>query len=76
MKLPDLDDLDYDPAGVYQALAGVEKADAKTQDCVALVLKMVSDKVQALSQCRQLKHLHNRFICIVEFGFAWSRASR
>ena len=50
MKLPDLDDMDYDPAGVYRALAGVEKADAKTQDCVALVLNMVSDKIQALSR--------------------------
>ena len=37
-NLPDLDDMDCDPAGVYKALTGVEKADASTQDCMAIVL--------------------------------------
>ena len=50
MKLPDLDDMDYDPAGVYYALTGVEKEDASAQDCMALILDRVTEKVQALSK--------------------------
>ena len=50
MKLPDLDDMDYDPSGVYHALTGVEKEDASAQDCMALILERVTEKVQALSK--------------------------
>lgn len=50
MKLPDLDDMDYDPAGVYQALTGVENAAATSQDCMSIVLDRVTEKVRALSQ--------------------------
>lgn len=50
MKLPDLDDMDYDPAGVYQALTGVENAAATSQDCMSLVLDRVTEKVRALSK--------------------------
>ena len=50
MGLPDLDDMDYDPAGVYHALTGVEKADASSQECMALVMERVTEKVQQL--CR------------------------
>ena len=48
MGLPDLDNMDYDPAGVYQALTGTERADASTQDCIVLVLEKVTDKLQQL----------------------------
>ncbi len=50
LNLPDLDDMDYDPAGVYQLLTGVEKADASSQDCMAVVLDKVTAKVRALSK--------------------------
>lgn len=50
MKLPDLDDMDYDPAGVYQALTGMEKVDASSQECMAIVLDRVTEKVRALSK--------------------------
>ena len=53
MHLPDLDDMDYDPAGVYKALTGVEKADATTQECLAVVLDKVTQKVNALSKRAQ-----------------------
>ena len=49
MNLPDLEDMDYDPAGVYQALTGVENAAATSQDCMGIVLDKVTDKVRALS---------------------------
>ena len=50
LKLPDVDDMDFDPAGTYQSLTGKEKEDATAQDCMAVVLEMVTEKVQALSQ--------------------------
>lgn len=50
MSLPDLDDMDYDPAGVYQALTGVENAAATSQDCMSIVLDRVTEKVRALSK--------------------------
>ena len=48
MKLPDLDDMDYDPSGVYQAMTGAEKPDATSQDCMGIVLEMVTQKIQQL----------------------------
>lgn len=50
LQLPDLDDMDYDPAGVYQALTGVENASATSKDCMSLVLDRVTEKVRALSK--------------------------
>ena len=49
LHLPDLEDMDYDPAGVYQALTGVENRAATAQDCMALVLEKVTEKVRQLS---------------------------
>ena len=48
MGLPGLDDMDYDPGGVYEKLTGKEKEDATSQDCMAVVLTKVTAKVQAL----------------------------
>ena len=50
MNLPDLDDMDYDPAGVYQLLTGIEKTNATSQDCMSIVLDRVTEKVRALSK--------------------------
>jgi len=50
MHLPDLDDMDYDPAGVYQMLTGVENPGTTSQDCMGIVLDKVTEKVQALSK--------------------------
>ncbi|MCM1508929.1 MAG: ATP-binding protein, partial [Ruminococcus flavefaciens] len=50
MKLPDMDDMDYDPVGVYQALTGVENTAATVQECMSIVLDRVTEKVRALSQ--------------------------
>ena len=48
MGLPDLDDMDYDPSGTYQKLTGVEKANATSQDCMGMVMEMVTEKLQQL----------------------------
>lgn len=53
MSLPDLDDMDFDPAGVYQELTGKENENATTQDCMAVVLERVTKKVQELSKREQ-----------------------
>lgn len=50
MGLPDLDDMDYDPSGVYQALTGTENPAATSQDCMRIVLDKVTEKVRALSK--------------------------
>lgn len=49
LHLPDLDDLDYDPAGAYLALTGEENQNATAQDCMELVLEKVTEKVRQLS---------------------------
>ena len=49
LHLPGLDDMDYDPAGVYQALTGVENQAATPQNCMELVLEKVTEKVRQLS---------------------------
>lgn len=53
MKLPGLDDMDYDPEGTYKALTGTEKPDASSQDCMAVVLNKVTEKVNAL--CKRIE---------------------
>lgn len=53
MHLPDLDDMDYDAAGVYKALTGTEKESATSQECMAIVLDKVTEKVKALSKRSQ-----------------------
>lgn len=50
MQLPGLDDMDYDPAGVYMALTGVENTAATSQDCMGIVLDRVTEKVRELSR--------------------------
>jgi MoxR-like ATPase len=49
MKLPGLDDMDYDPDGVYLALTGIEKNGVSSQDCMAVVMNKVTEKVRQLS---------------------------
>lgn len=53
MGLPDLDDMDYDPAGVYQSLTGTEKPGATSQECMALVLDKVTEKLRQLCTVKQ-----------------------
>lgn len=50
MSLPGLDDMDYDPAGVYKALTGTENESASAQDCMAIIMNLVTEKVRQLSR--------------------------
>lgn len=69
MRLPDLDDMDYDPAGVYQALTGVENLAATVQDCMSVVLEKVTEKVQALSQRAENRQSSGQNYTYVETDF-------
>jgi MoxR-like ATPase len=50
MQLPGLDDMDYAPTSVFEQLTGTAKANATSQDCMAAVLSLVTEKVSEL--CR------------------------
>ena len=50
MRLPDLEDMDYDPAGVYKSLTGIKNISANSRDCMAAVLDKVTEKIKALSK--------------------------
>lgn len=69
MRLPDLDDMDYDPAGVYQALTGVENLAATVQDCMSVVLEKVTEKVQALSKRAKTRQSSGQNYTYVETDF-------
>lgn len=69
MRLPDLDDMDYDPAGVYQALTGVENLAATVQDCMSVVLEKVTKKVQALSKRAENRQSSGQNYTYVETDF-------
>ena len=69
MKLPDLDDMDYDPAGVYMALTGDENAAATSQDCMSIVLDRVTEKVRELSKTVKDKNCSGQTYRYVETDF-------
>ena len=69
MGLPDLDDMDYDPVGVYQSLTGIEKADATTQECLEVVLEKVTDKVLALTARSESQQTTGQTYTYVETDF-------
>lgn len=69
MGLPDLDDMDYDPAGVYQVLTGIENTSATSQDCMAVVLDRVTEKVKALSKREETAAGNGQSFTYVETDF-------
>ena len=69
LRLPDLDDMDYDPAGVYQALTGGENLAATVQDCMSVVLEKVTEKVQALSKRTENRQSSGQNYTYVETDF-------
>lgn len=69
MGLPDLDDMDYDPSGVYQALTGTENQAATSQDCMRIVLDKVTEKVRALSKRDETSQSGGQTYSYVETDF-------
>ena len=50
MNLPDLEDMDFDPCGVFQSLTGITNEEVTSRDCMAVVMDMVAEKIKALSK--------------------------
>ena len=50
LNLPNLEDMDFDPAGVFESLTGVPNEDATSRDCMAVVMDMVTEKIKQLSK--------------------------
>ena len=48
MNLPDLEEIEWNAEGVYAQLAGESKQGATTQECMALIMGLVTEKVQTL----------------------------
>ena len=75
MKLPGLDDMDYDPEGVYEKLTGAKKPDATSQDCMGVVLDAVTDKVRLLSNVKpkdkspSYTYVETDFIRALKYGY-------
>ena len=69
MGLPDLDDMDYDPSGVYQTLTGTENLAATSQDCMRIVLDKVTEKVRALSKRDEASKSSGQTYSYVETDF-------
>ena len=77
MGLPDLEDMDYDPAGVYQMLTGVENLSATSQDCMSVVMERVTEKVKALSKQNEsdgnkgqsFSYIETDFIKALKYGY-------
>lgn len=75
LKLPGLDDMDYDPEGVYEKLTGTKKPDATSQDCMGIVLETVADKVRLLSNVKPKEkgpsytYVETDFIRALKYGY-------
>lgn len=69
MNLPDLEDMDFDPAGVFHSLTGVVNDDATSRDCMAVVLDMVTEKIKALTKPAEGEHSSGQTYTYVETDF-------
>lgn len=69
MKLPDLDDLEYDPEGVYRAMTGTEKKGASVKECMEMVLEKVTEKVRLLSKMSEWSKGDGQRFSYVETDF-------
>ena len=69
MNLPDLEDMDCDPAGVFQTLTGVANDDATSRDCMAVVMDMVTEKIKALSKPAEKESSSGQSYTYVETDF-------
>jgi len=69
MQLPGLDDMDYDPEGVFKKITGVDNPSATSQECMGVVLDMVTDKVRELSRVQTDSQSSGQTYTYVETDF-------
>ena len=69
MNLPDLEDMDFDPCGVFQNLTGIVNEEVTSRDCMAVVMDMVADKIKALSKPAEGEQSSGQTYTYVETDF-------
>ena len=77
LNLPELDDVNYDPEGAYKALTGVDKPDADSLECMAIIMGRVTDKVQNLCESepegqnsgQTYTYMETDFIRALKYGY-------
>ena len=69
MNLPDLEDMDYDPCGVFQNLTGIVNEEVTSRDCMAVVMDMVAEKIKALSKPAEGEQSSGQTYTYVETDF-------
>jgi hypothetical protein len=69
MNLPDLEDMDFDPCGVFQNLTGIVNEEVTSRDCMAVVMDMVTEKIKALSKPAEGEQSSGQTYTYVETDF-------
>ena len=69
MNLPDLEDMDFDPCGVFQNLTGIVNEEVTSRDCMAVVMDMVAEKIKALSKPAEGEQSSGQTYTYVETDF-------
>ena len=69
MNLPDLEDMDFDPCGVFQNLTGIVNEEVTSRDCMAVVMDMVAEKIKALSKPAEGEQRSGQTYTYVETDF-------
>ena len=69
MNLPNLEDMDFDPPGVFEKLTGIYNEDVTSRDCMAAVMDMVTEKIKALSKPAEKENSPGQTYTYVETDF-------
>lgn len=76
LNLPDVEELDWDAAGVYKQLTGQDKEDATSKECIELVMDKVITKMQELlsasggkTQGQSFKYVETDFLKALKYGY-------
>jgi len=69
LNLPGLDDMDYDPEGVYKTITGYEKPGATSLDCMGIIMSRVTEKVQSLCSVKPDEQTSAQSYTYVETDF-------
>lgn len=69
MDLPDTDDIEYDPAGVYKSLTGIENNSVSAGDCIKIVMDKASKKIMELCRTDNSKNGSGQSYTYVETDF-------
>ena len=77
MNMPDLEEIDWNAEGVYARLTGEEKQGVTTQECMALIMGQVTEKVQALCKAvetsdgkpQSFRYVETDFLKALKYGY-------